>query len=79
MLTHDVGQLEQRAIELRGLLQRLGEDDWDELIPIWKRPGWTTPAEFRFAAAIIESMMQQAEQLGALKGGLLEGSREVEG
>ena len=76
-MKHDTGRLEERAFELQGILRTLLEDDWDTLIPIWKRPGWTTPAEFRFATAILDSMVQQATLLGNLKAGLLEGSREV--
>ena len=65
-MDHDVGRLEERAFELRGVLRSLFEDDWDDLIPIWKRPGWTTPAEFRFAITILDSMTEQARQLNNL-------------
>lgn len=77
MRSHDVRELEVRADELRGILRRLADDDWEELIPIWRRPGWTTPAEFLFATAILESLVVQAEGLGKLKTGLLDASREV--
>ena len=77
MIKHDVRRLEVRSKELRTLLRSLVETDWDELIPIWRRPGWTTPAEFTFASVILDTMIKQAELLGSLKGGLLSGSREV--
>lgn len=77
MHDHDVGQLEVRTEEFRTALRRLFDDDWEELIRIWRRPGWTTPAEFLFATSILESLQLQAEALGNLKKGLTEASREV--
>jgi hypothetical protein len=77
VIAHDVGLLEKRADEVRQHLRRIVDDDWDELIPIWRRPGWTTPAEFIFAMSILEGIQREAEALDKLKGGLLAGSREV--
>jgi hypothetical protein len=77
MEKHDVRHLQARSTHLQTLLKSLLDDDWETLIQFWRQPGWTTPAEFVFATVIVDSMVRQAELLGALKTGLLEGSREV--
>ena len=44
---------------------------------IFRRPGWTTPAEFIFASGILASMLDQTETLEKLKKQLVEGSNAV--
>ncbi len=62
---HDLGEL---AKLLDGLQLRLREfidrDPLSELIPLWKRPGWTTPAEFHF---VRESLVALDAQIGQLE------------
>ena len=40
-------------------------------------PGWTTPAEFIFTSAILNSMLDHTEALIKLKNQLIEGSKAV--
>ena len=78
MPKHDVTNLETRIKELtKTLTQLTTEQDFQELIQIIHRPGWTTPAEFAFATGIVETMLAQAKALTNLKQALLAGSREV--
>ena len=53
----------------------LGE--WKALIAIIRRPGWTTPAEFRYALGIVDAMVAQTRALRQLKNTLLSASRAV--
>jgi len=78
MPKHDVTNLETRIKELtKTLTQLTTEQDFQELIQIIHRPGWTTPAEFAFATGIVDTMLAQAKALTNLKQALLAGSREV--
>jgi hypothetical protein len=47
------------------------------LILEWRRPGWTTPAEFIFVSAILDSMASNVAALAKLKGDLIKGSKAV--
>lgn len=51
--------------------------EWRELLQIIRRPGWTTPAEFRYALGIVEAMIAQARALRQLKVALMRASRSV--
>lgn len=74
----DIKRLEKKVTDLSNALAKLSSaDDFKKLILILRRPGWTTPAEFAFALAIVDSMNAQAGQLGALKGQLLKGAGQV--
>ena len=61
---HDTTELE----ELLGGIQRrlrviVDEDRLAELVPIWKRPGWTTPAEFFLVRETLTSISAQVDDL----------------
>jgi hypothetical protein len=75
---HDVGRLitntEQVQARLREFVDR---DRFAELIPIFKKPGWTTPAEFYLVSTTIDTISRQLEIVDYLSEGLLEGSRMV--
>ena len=64
---------------LSGTLAKLGETgDLKRLIPIIKRPGWTTPAEIAFALGIAESLHAQVNAVAQLKSVLVNAAEKVE-
>jgi hypothetical protein len=74
----DIKRLEKKVTDLSDALAKLGnKDDFKKLILILRRPGWTTPAEFLLASAIVDSMAAQVGALAKLKGDLLKGSDAV--
>ena len=74
----DVGRLEKHIYTVRERLEVVAQgDDFEELIKIIRRPGWTTPAEFRLVLGIVETIGRQVDAIEHLKTGLLEGSRQV--
>jgi len=78
MPPHDIGALEKKVTDLSNALAHLSSaDDFKKLILILRRPGWTTPAEFIFAAAAIDSMLAQTKALTAQKQELLKGAEAV--
>jgi hypothetical protein len=54
-------------------------EDFRKLILILKRPGWTTPAEFLFATAIVDSMFAHTRALTLQKQELLKAAEAVTG
>jgi hypothetical protein len=75
---HDLKRLEERIDLLAKAMAKLGDGkDLKELIPIIRKPGWTTPAEFLLVAGVVDSMIAQAEGLAGLKEALVKGSRAV--
>jgi hypothetical protein len=75
---HDVKHLGSRIEDLRKELAALAVDkDYEELLRIIHRPGWTTPAEFAFAVGLAEAMLAQTKTLAGLKQAFLKGSRAV--
>ena len=74
----DIAKLTKRVKALSDSLVYVSKiEDLKQLIIVMKRPGWTTPAEFLFAAGIVDSMLVQVKALGQLKNALLRGSRAV--
>jgi hypothetical protein len=66
MPKHDdhVNILDKKITELSDALAHLGRGtDLKELLRIIKFPGYTTPAEFAFSVAILDSMQTQAAAL----------------
>ena len=75
---HDIKGLEKKVDALSNALAKLSSaEDFRELILILRRPGWTTPAEFIFATAIVDSMTAHVKTMTQLKTSFLKGSREV--
>ena len=75
---HDIPKLQKRVSDLSDALARLyTPEDWQRLIPIFRRPGWTTPAEFVLVSGIVESMLAHTAALTKLKGQLIRGSEMV--
>jgi len=67
MPKHDdhVKVLDKKITELSDALAHLGKGtDLKELIKIIRFPGYTTPAEFAFTVAILDSMQTQVAALG---------------
>ena len=76
----DIKRLEKKVTSISNALAKLGNaDDFRKLILEWRRPGWTTPAEFIFVSGIIESMAAQTAAITQLKGSLIKGSKAVTG
>ncbi len=74
----DIKQLEKKVTALSDALARLSsKEDFKKLILIIRNPGWTTPAEFIFAAGIVDSMLAHTAALATQKQGLLAGSKAV--
>jgi hypothetical protein len=62
--THDVAILERQLVSLQRRLRKLVEQDrLADLIPIWKRPGWTTPAEFFLVREALNGVDVQVRNL----------------
>ncbi|CAI9405638.1 hypothetical protein [Aestuariimicrobium sp. T2.26MG-19.2B] len=62
---HDFDLLDERADTLIGVLSRLSDhqESIKELIPVWRRPGWTTPAEFFLVESQLQLLARQAAVL----------------
>ena len=78
MHDHDLDRLHKNLGTLREILADLNtNDDFERLVPIWRRPGWTTPAEFLLVAGTLDSMVTLSRHLVELKGVLINGSEQV--
>lgn len=76
----DIKGLEKKVTSISNALSKLNSaEDFRKLILEWRRPGWTTPAEFIFVSAILDSMAANAAALAKLKGDLMKGSKAVTG
>jgi hypothetical protein len=74
----DIKKIESRCQELTQALKGAADNkDFDELLTIIHKPGWTTPAEALLVHALLESMVAQAKHLAGLKQTLLAGARAV--
>lgn len=73
-----VEQLIKQVTDLSNALTHLGSgEDLKKLILVLKKPGWTTPAEFVFASANLESINAHAAALTKLKANLVKGVETV--
>lgn len=78
MADHDIPTLERQITDLQDVLRKLVAKKFDtQLIPIIKRPGWTTPAEFRLVSGMLASMQAQALQLATLQDTVLAASKQI--
>jgi hypothetical protein len=74
----DIAKLVNRVHALSDAIVGVGTvAEWKNLIVVFHRPGWTTPAEFRFAMGMVDAMIVQARALRQLKTGLFAASRAV--
>lgn len=62
---HDFDRLDKQLSDLLEVIDMMSDrkDSLKELIRIWRRPGWTTPAEFYFSDLTLESLVNQAKTL----------------
>lgn len=76
---HDIRELDSGAQRLSEIIDRLQDDRerLTELIDLWRRPGWTTPAEFFFTRLTLNSLVDQAAALHAGIENFQEGVRSV--
>ena len=78
MPRHNIDRLDRDAKRLQEALTDLAkQSDFEELLRLWRRPGWTTPAEFLLVQGSLEAMLGLAKQLGQMKATLINGSRKV--
>ena len=80
MSDHDmhVRVVDEKVTALSKALAELGRGTGlAELLKIIRFPGYTTPAEFAFTVAIVDSMAAHVSALAKLERDLLAGSRQV--
>ena len=70
--------IDKKVADLSDALAHLGKGtDLKELIRIIRFPGWTTPAEFAFVVAIVDSMQAQVNVLSSMNTQLLAAGKLV--
>lgn len=70
--------IDKKVTDLSDALAHLGKGtDLKELIRIIRFPGWTTPAEFAFVVAIVDSMQAQVNVLSSMNTQLLAAGKLV--
>lgn len=75
---HDIEKLEKEVKELSTKMQHLvAGPELKEVLIHFHKPGWTTPAEYRFANAILTSMIANVTALTTLKNEFIKASAEV--
>lgn len=73
-----IKRLDKKITALSNALAKLGKGtDLKDLIRIIRFPGWTTPAEFAFTVAILDSMQTQVNQLAELSNSLAKAAKQV--
>ncbi|KAB8064535.1 MULTISPECIES: hypothetical protein [Janthinobacterium] len=73
-----IRDLEKKISALSDALAHLGKGTTlQELLRIIRFPGYTTPAEFSFNIAILDTMLVQANALEKLGQDLLAGAKQV--
>ena len=78
MARQDIDRLETQVRELGKSVAALSFDsDAEELIKLFRKPGWTTPAEFRLVSGLVDGMSMQVKSIAGLKQVLLTSSREI--
>jgi hypothetical protein len=70
--------LDKKVTSISNALAKLSSAaDFRKLILEWRRPGWTTPAEFLLVSGILDSMEAQIDALVTLKANLIKGAQAV--
>jgi hypothetical protein len=78
MTKDQLARLERNVSTLQKLLSDLGNAAaLAEFLKTIRKPGWTTPAEFRLVNGMIDSMTAQAKVLQGLRTSLTSGARLV--
>jgi hypothetical protein len=74
----DLEQIESRCQQVSKSLNELADGkNFDELLQLIRKSGWTTVAEATLVTGLLDNMNAQAKQLGELKRNLLAGARAV--
>lgn len=74
----DIRKLERGLYALNDAVARMGKLSYTKkLIPIIRRPGWTTPAELALVLGIVDSMLAHAKVFDQLGSALVNGSKAV--
>ena len=74
----DIDKLDKKVDVISDMLAKLSnEDDLRKLVREWRRPGWTTPAEYVFVTAVLDSFSHQLKGLLELKSDLIQGAGAV--
>jgi hypothetical protein len=75
---HDIAPLEQGVRQFDAAVARIFKLKLTEtLVPIFKRPGWTTPAELSFSTAMLESLNAQLEVVAKLQARFAAAAKQV--
>ncbi len=75
---HDIASLERRIKDLSAQLKHVADDtDFEELLGIIHKPGFTSVAEYLLVSGIADAMQEHAKALAGLKQVLIDGSRAV--
>jgi hypothetical protein len=78
MTKAQLDRLQKNTSALQKALSDLGNaQDLAELIRIYRRPGWTTPAEFALVATAIQSLGQGVRVIQSQIKGLVAGAKLV--
>jgi hypothetical protein len=78
MPQHNIDNLEKQLKTLDAHFKKLADDQTiAEMLKIIRKPGYTTPAEFKLTTGIVESLSAQVEVLIRLRQNLVEGSRLI--
>lgn len=77
-MAHDIAHLERQVRSLHKKLSSLtATQSLEEIIKEMRRPGWTTPAEFRLVSASVRALDRQVTMLAELSSQLAAASREI--
>jgi len=75
---YNLAHLETRIRDLHAQFTRISSaDDFDELLNLIHRPGWTTPAEMLMVLGLVDAMHDHLQTLTTLRQALMNGSRAV--
>lgn len=74
----DIELLDKKVDIISDLLANLSsEEDLRKLIKEWRRPGWTTPAEYILVSGMLDSFQRQVRGLVDMKQDLFKGVEAV--
>src|SRR5690349_18075360 len=73
--THDIETFARQAELIEERIRRIVERGLTrELIPIWKRPGWTTPAEYFLVQQLLLRLERDVDSIEQTIGAISKGS-----
>ncbi|MGW7529067.1 hypothetical protein [Streptomyces sp. NPDC054783] len=72
-----LSHLEQRIRHLITMTKAITHDEYEDLLNIIHRPGWTTPAEAALVTSHLELLIRHTEIVAEARKGLMEGARSV--